>query len=101
MGLGGISPWQLLILLAIVLAIFGTKKLRNIGGDLGSAMRDFRGAMRDSDSDEQDNNPSEDDDDQRVVNHQASENADAGAQTRNTSESKTGQTTEESGQNKS
>jgi len=45
MGLEGISPWQLLILLAIVLAIFGTKKLRNVGGDLGSAVRDFRGAM--------------------------------------------------------
>jgi len=45
MGLEGISPWQLLILLAIVLAIFGTKKLRNVGGDLGAAMRDFRGAM--------------------------------------------------------
>ena len=36
MGLGGISIWQLLIVLAIVVMIFGTKRLKNIGGDLGS-----------------------------------------------------------------
>lgn len=40
--MAGISPWQLLIVLLIVLLIFGTKKLRNVGGDLGSAIRDFR-----------------------------------------------------------
>lgn len=40
--MANISPWQLLIILLIVLLIFGTKKLRNIGGDLGGAMRDFR-----------------------------------------------------------
>jgi len=40
--LGGISGWQLLILLLIVVLVFGTKRLRNIGGDLGSAVRSFR-----------------------------------------------------------
>ena len=38
MGFGGISLWQLLIILVIVLMIFGTKKLRNMGGDLGTAI---------------------------------------------------------------
>ena len=41
----GISMWQLLIVLAIVIMIFGTKKLRNMGGDLGSAVKGFKDAM--------------------------------------------------------
>lgn len=45
MGLGGISIWQLLIVLVIILLIFGTKKFRNIGGDLGSAVKGFKKAM--------------------------------------------------------
>lgn len=47
--MAGISPWQLLIVLLIVLLIFGTKKLRNVGGDLGSAIRDFRKGVSDGD----------------------------------------------------
>jgi sec-independent protein translocase protein TatA len=47
MGLGGISIWQLLIILVIVALIFGTKKLRNIGGDLGGAIKGFKGALQD------------------------------------------------------
>ena len=43
----GISIWQLLIVLVIVLLLFGTKKLRNMGGDLGAAIRNFRGAVKD------------------------------------------------------
>jgi len=43
----GISIWQLLIILAIVVLLFGTKKLRNIGGDLGGAIKSFRGAVKD------------------------------------------------------
>lgn len=49
MGLGGISLWQLLIVLLIVVMIFGTKKLRTIGGDLGGAVKGFRKAMTDAD----------------------------------------------------
>lgn len=43
-----IGPWQLLIILVIVLAIFGTKKLRNMGSDLGGAVKGFRSAMNES-----------------------------------------------------
>ncbi|MGB5833364.1 MAG: Sec-independent protein translocase subunit TatA [Thiohalocapsa sp.] len=45
MGMGGISVWQLLIVLVIVLLLFGTKKLKNIGSDLGGAVKGFRSAM--------------------------------------------------------
>lgn len=47
----GISIWQLLILLAVVILIFGTKKLKNIGGDLGSAIKGFKSAVKDGDKD--------------------------------------------------
>ena len=50
MGLGGISIWQLLIILAIVILIFGTKRLKTLGGDLGGALRSFRKAMDTDDS---------------------------------------------------
>lgn len=45
MGVGGISIWQLLILLVIILLLFGTKRLRNLGSDLGSAVKGFKSAM--------------------------------------------------------
>ncbi len=48
----GPSLWQLLIVLVIVLLLFGTKKLRNLGGDLGSAIKSFRGAVKDSGKEE-------------------------------------------------
>ncbi len=54
MGLGGISMWQLLIVLLIVVMIFGTKKLRSIGGDLGGALKSFRKAMDSDDKDSED-----------------------------------------------
>ena len=47
--MGGISIWQLLIIAVIVVLLFGTKKLRNIGGDLGSAVKGFKNAMSDGD----------------------------------------------------
>lgn len=46
----GISIWQLLIVLGIVILLFGTKKLRNIGTDLGGAIRGFKKSMSDEDS---------------------------------------------------
>jgi sec-independent protein translocase protein TatA len=49
MGFGGISLWQLLIILAIVLLLFGTKRLRNIGSDLGGAFKGFKKAISDED----------------------------------------------------
>lgn len=49
MGLGGISIWQLLIILAIVIVLFGTKRLRTLGSDLGNAVKGFRNAMNSAD----------------------------------------------------
>ncbi|MFT4822670.1 MAG: sec-independent protein translocase protein TatA [Halioglobus sp.] len=59
MGLGGISIWQLLIILAIVIMLFGTKRLRNIGGDLGSAVKGFRKSMQDDDAGAEEPKPEE------------------------------------------
>lgn len=50
MGLSGINIWQLLIILAIVVLLFGTGKLRSIGSDLGSAVKNFRSGMKDADA---------------------------------------------------
>jgi sec-independent protein translocase protein TatA len=47
--LSNIGPIQLLIVLVIVLAIFGTKRLRTLGSDLGSAVKGFRSAVSDAD----------------------------------------------------
>ncbi len=47
----GISIWQLVIVLGIVVLLFGTKKLRNIGGDMGSAINSFKKAMKDGEKD--------------------------------------------------
>jgi sec-independent protein translocase protein TatA len=47
MGLGGINIWSLLIILVIVALIFGTKRLRGIGGDLGGAIKGFKKAVSD------------------------------------------------------
>lgn len=52
MGFGGISLWQLLIILLIVVVIFGTKKLGSIGSDLGGAVKGFRKAMGEAEKDE-------------------------------------------------
>ena len=45
MGIGGIGIWQLLIVLLIILLLFGGKKLRNLGGDLGAGIRGFKKSM--------------------------------------------------------
>ena len=45
MGFGGISIWQLLIILLIIVMLFGTKKLRGLGGDLGGAVKGFKKAL--------------------------------------------------------
>jgi sec-independent protein translocase protein TatA len=52
MGIGGISVWQLLIVLAIVIMLFGTKRLRTLGGDLGSAIKGFKKSMSDDQPEE-------------------------------------------------
>lgn len=51
---GGISIWQLLIILVVVILIFGTKKLRTLGSDLGGAVKGFKKAVN-----EEENKPAE------------------------------------------
>ena len=69
MGLGGISIWQLLIILVIVILIFGTKRMKSLGGDLGGAIKSFRKAMDTSDGE-----PSSDDgDEQKKIESEDSE----------------------------
>jgi sec-independent protein translocase protein TatA len=51
MGFSGISIGQLLLILLIVLLIFGGKRLKNLGGDFGNALKGFRKAMHDHDDD--------------------------------------------------
>lgn len=61
MGIGGIGIWQLVIILVIVLLLFGTKRLRGLGGDLGGALKGFKKAMSDDkkegDADEEPKEP--------------------------------------------
>jgi sec-independent protein translocase protein TatA len=47
----GISIWQLLIILVIVILLFGTKRLRGLGTDLGGAIKSFRSAVKDGEDD--------------------------------------------------
>ena len=51
MGLGGLHIWHLLIILLICVVIFGTKRIKDIGTDLGGAVKGFRKAMSDADQD--------------------------------------------------
>ncbi|MEG9475199.1 MULTISPECIES: Sec-independent protein translocase subunit TatA [Mannheimia] len=49
--MGGISIWQLLIVVAIIVLLFGTKKLRTLGSDLGESVKGFKKAMSDEKKD--------------------------------------------------
>ena len=55
---GNISIWQLLIVLAIIVLLFGTKKLRGIGSDLGSAVKGFRNSIKDEPEQDAEDTPS-------------------------------------------
>ena len=48
--MGTFSIWHWIIVLAIVVLVFGTKKLRNLGGDLGSALKGFKEGMKESET---------------------------------------------------
>ena len=50
MGIGNIGVPQLIILLVVVMLVFGTKKIRSLGGDLGGAIRDFRKGMNETEA---------------------------------------------------
>lgn len=55
----GIGIWQLVIILLIVLLLFGAKRLRNIGSDLGSAVKGFKKAVKDEDKSTESSEPTE------------------------------------------
>ena len=59
----GISIWQLLIVLAIVLVLFGAKRLKNVGSDLGTAIKGFKQSMRDGEDEAGSDKSIEDKDD--------------------------------------
>ena len=51
----GISIWQLLIILAIVLVLFGAKRLKNVGSDLGNAIKGFKSAVKEEEEKKDEN----------------------------------------------
>lgn len=63
----GFGVSELLILLLIVALLFGTKKLRNMGGDLGSAIKSFRSAVKDKDNTEALDEPGNDKPESEVI----------------------------------
>ena len=50
MGIGGISFWQILIILVVILILFGGKKIRTMGSDLGEGLKGFKKAIKDEDT---------------------------------------------------
>lgn len=52
MGFGGIGPGSLILILIIVILLFGTKRLRSMGSDLGSALKNFKKSVKDGQNDE-------------------------------------------------
>ena len=56
----GISIWQALIVLAVVILLFGTSRLKNVGSDLGSALKGFKKAVKDVDKDDPNESTKED-----------------------------------------
>ncbi len=71
----GISIWQLLIVLVIVLLLFGTKKLKQMGPDLGSAIRGFRSSMKDGSTEDTDTEPADNENEESTAATTESESA--------------------------
>ena len=63
----GISIWQLIIVLAIVLLLFGTKKLKNLGSDLGGAIRGFKKAVKEGEEGKDDEDKLESTNQSKVI----------------------------------
>jgi len=76
MGFGGISIWSLLLILAIVVLLFGTKKLRNIGGDLGGAIRSFKKSVKDEEKGDAKTDISDSKADSNIIEGKATEDKD-------------------------
>ena len=86
MGIGGISIWQLLIIALIIVLLFGTKKLRSVGTDLGGALKGFKKAVKDDEEEEKEKEKSDqeqiaemDSDDDSAAEAAAKAKADAAA----------------------
>jgi sec-independent protein translocase protein TatA len=58
--MGGISIWQLLIILLIVILVFGAKKIRGLGGDVGAAIKNFKQAVKEGDEEDEEDSPKSD-----------------------------------------
>jgi sec-independent protein translocase protein TatA len=58
--MGGIGIWQLLIVAVIIVLLFGTKKLRNLGSDLGSAVKGFKSAVTDENAKKENDSANDD-----------------------------------------
>lgn len=63
----GISIWQLLIILAIVLVLFGAKRLRNVGSDLGGAIKGFKQSMKEGEEESRDGQKLDSKEEGRVI----------------------------------
>lgn len=72
MGFGGISIWSLILILVIVLLLFGTKRLRNVGSDVGGAIKGFRKAMKDGVVDKDEPESLEKKDEENVIEGESS-----------------------------
>lgn len=71
MGFGGISIWQLLIILAIVVLLFGTKRLKGMGADIGGAVKGFKKALNSDVEDKNDASADKTDSDSKANNASA------------------------------
>jgi sec-independent protein translocase protein TatA len=60
MGFSGIGPGSLILILIIVVLLFGTKRLRSIGSDLGGALKNFKKAVKDGEGEEEEEQPAKD-----------------------------------------
>jgi len=79
MGFGGIGIWQLVIILVIVVMLFGPKKLRDLGSDLGGALKVFKSAMKDDnakDTDEEEDDSVKKASDATAMNSEKSDKKD-------------------------
>ena len=70
----GLGVWELLIILAIILVLFGAKRLRNLGTDLGSAIKGFRSAVKEEDDETEDRSERE-----RVIEGEVGSSTDSGS----------------------
>jgi sec-independent protein translocase protein TatA len=87
--MGGISIWQVLIVLVIVILLFGTSKLKNVGNDLGSALKGFKKAIKEDDNEGENEASKEDADFKPIEKPAAKTDESANVQSANTTKQST------------